>query len=117
MQRAAFHVQAVQLADGLGSVVAGAEFHESEPARSSCFAIGDNASRRHLIAFRNEQLLQAVIGHSEGEIPNIEFCHAFFLYLSLSTFPKVQEQIVLPYTAKPSFSCNRENEESFSERP
>jgi hypothetical protein len=48
-----------------------------------------------LISFRHEKLLEAVIGHSEGEIPNVEFCHAFFLYLSLSTFPKAQEQMVV----------------------
>jgi hypothetical protein len=95
LQRAAFHVQAVQFSDRLGRVIAGPEFHESETTRPSCFAIGNNASRRHLISFRNEKLLEAVIGHSEGEIPNVEFCHAFFLYLSLSTFPKAQEQMVV----------------------
>jgi hypothetical protein len=79
LQRSAFHVQAVQFSDRLGRVIAGPEFHESETTRASCFAIGNNASGRHLISFRNEKLLEAVIGHSEGEIPDIEFCHAFFL--------------------------------------
>jgi hypothetical protein len=71
-----------------------------------------------LISFREEKLLQAVIGHSEGEISNIEFCHTFFLLLVSFNVPKMRRnRCFLPNTAKLSFPRNRENEEYFREQP
>src|SRR5208337_4070369 len=58
LQGAAFDIHAIEFTDGFGSVVSGSQFHEAETARASGFAVGNDASRGHLISLGNEKLLQ-----------------------------------------------------------
>src|SRR5208283_4903380 len=93
LQCAAFHIQAIEFADGFGRVVSGSEFYKTETARAPGFAVGNDASRGYLISLRGEKLLQSFVRHAKREIPNIEFCHTRFLFLSLSLFLSPKEKI------------------------
>src|SRR5208283_2647613 len=65
LQSAAFDIHAIEFADGLGGVVSGSQFHEAETTRAPGFAVGNDASRGHLISLRNEELLQRFIRHAK----------------------------------------------------
>src|SRR5208337_4999129 len=84
LQGAAFDIHAIEFADGFGSVVSRSQLHEAKTARAPGFAVSNDASRGHLISLCNEKLLQAFVRHAKRQIPNIEFCHTRFLFLSLS---------------------------------
>ena len=61
----AIHIEAVEISNGLGCIASITEFDKSEAARAPSFPVGDNSSRRHLIAFVDEQLLKGFIVHAE----------------------------------------------------
>src|SRR5208283_4902334 len=82
LQGAAFDIHAVEFADGLGGVVSCSQLHKTKTARAPGFAVSNDASRGHLISFPNEKLLQALVRHAKRQIPNIEFCHTRFPFLT-----------------------------------
>jgi hypothetical protein len=58
-------IHSVEIADCLGSIVAGTQLHKAESTRAPGFPVGNDPRRSHLVSFSDEKLQQAVICHSE----------------------------------------------------
>src|SRR5467141_1062290 len=67
----AIHIEPIELTNGLSCVAAITQLDKAEASRASRFPVGNDSSRRHLIALIDEQLLKGFIVHAEREIANI----------------------------------------------
>jgi hypothetical protein len=65
LQLPSVNIHAVEIADGLRSIIARTQFHEAEAPRATGFPVGNDPCRSHLISFSDEKLQQAVICHSK----------------------------------------------------
>jgi hypothetical protein len=80
LELAALDIEAIEFADGLGGVIFGTQFDETEATGAAGFPVGDNARGADFIAFAGEQLEEKFIGDAEREIAYIEFSHIFPLF-------------------------------------